>query len=276
VYVGSNDQKVYALDGATGAKKWEFLTGDRVYSSPAIGSDGSVYVGSVDRLIYALNGKTGAKKWQFQTEASVFSSPAVGADGTVYVGADKRVCALNGVTGVRKWEFLTTGWVDRSLAIGSDGTVYVGSSDQRVYALDGATGEKKWEFLTGGFVFSSPAIGADGTVYVGSDDQKIYAIGSESRGLIRSSWPKYRSNSQNIGRIAAGFSPLSIGYSQPIGLNLDIPVSPEFDTVLEYSTNLNQWTEQQRFGRQTNVPSIVVPLKLDQTKAMEYWRTRNQ
>jgi hypothetical protein len=57
---------------------------------------------------------------------------------------------------------------------------------------------------------------------------------------------------------------------------LDIPVSPDFDTILEYSTNLNQWSEQQRFGRQSGVPSIVVPLKIDQTKAMEYWRARNQ
>ena len=42
-----------------GAKIWEFKTGWHVYSSPAIGSDGTVYVGSYDKKVYALNGKTG-------------------------------------------------------------------------------------------------------------------------------------------------------------------------------------------------------------------------
>ena len=38
---------------------WEFETGDRVRSSPAIGSDGTVYVGSNDKKLYAI--KTDSK-----------------------------------------------------------------------------------------------------------------------------------------------------------------------------------------------------------------------
>ena len=277
VYVGSMDKKVYALNGATGAKKWEFLTGEGVSSSPAIGSDGTVYVGSYDKKVYALNGATGAKKWEFLTGEGVSSSPAIGSDGTVYVGSsDKKLYALNGATGAKKWEFKTGDSVYSSPAIGSDGTVYVGSGDKKVYALNSATGAKKWEFLTGGYVDSSPAIGSDGTVYVGSGDGKVYAIASSSEGLAKSPWPKFHANNLNTGEIPSGFGPLLIIYSPQSGLNLNIPVSPDFDTILEYSTNLNQWSEQQRFGRQTNVPSIVVPLKMDQTKSMEYWRTRNQ
>ena len=137
-------------------------------------------------------------------------------------------------------------------------------------------GGKKWEFLTGGGVFSSPAIGSDGTVYVGSWDKKVYALKSESLGLAKSPWPKFHANNLNTGKIASGFGPLMIIYSPQSGLNLDIPVSPDFDTILEYSTNLNQWSEQQRFSRQSGVPSIVVPLKIDQQKSTQYWRTRNQ
>ena len=54
VYVGSLDKKVYALDGQTGVKLWEFETGALVESSPAIGSDGTVYVGSHDNKLYAF------------------------------------------------------------------------------------------------------------------------------------------------------------------------------------------------------------------------------
>ena len=54
VYIGSYDNKVYALNGATGTKKWEFATGGDVESSPAIGTDGTLYIGSNDNQVYAL------------------------------------------------------------------------------------------------------------------------------------------------------------------------------------------------------------------------------
>jgi len=54
VYVGSGDTKLYAINGQSGVKLWEFETGDSKYgvrSSPAIGSDGTVYVGSNDKKL---------------------------------------------------------------------------------------------------------------------------------------------------------------------------------------------------------------------------------
>jgi len=182
---------------------------------------------------------------------------------------------LNGATGGKKWEFLCSG-SPAGAAIGSDGTVYVGCSDKKVYALDGTTGAKKWEFLTGREVYSCPSIGSDGTVYVGSYDGKLYAIKSDSQGLAKSPWPKFHANNQNTGKIASGSAPVVINYSLQNGLNIDIPISSDVDTILEYSTNLDEWIEQQRFGRQIDVPSINVPLKIDQRKEMEYWRTRSQ
>jgi len=59
VYVGSRDNKLYAINGKSGVKLWEFETGRGVYSSPAIGSDGTVYVGSKDNKLYAI--KTDSK-----------------------------------------------------------------------------------------------------------------------------------------------------------------------------------------------------------------------
>ena len=95
VYIGSHDNKLYALSGKSGVKLWEFETGDRVSSSSAIGPDGTVYVGSFDKKLYALSGKTGAKLWEFATGGSVLSSPAIGPDGTVYVGSsDKKLYAF--------------------------------------------------------------------------------------------------------------------------------------------------------------------------------------
>ena len=55
VYVGSKDNKLYALNGKSGLKLWEFKTGGAIGdSSPAIGPDGTVYVGSGDNNLYAI------------------------------------------------------------------------------------------------------------------------------------------------------------------------------------------------------------------------------
>ena len=97
VYVGSGwpDKKLYAINGKTGVKLWEFEAGRFVDCSPAIGSDGTVYVGSWDKKLYAINGKAGVKLWEFETGGIVDSSPAIGSDGTVYVGSkDKKLYAI--------------------------------------------------------------------------------------------------------------------------------------------------------------------------------------
>ena len=71
-----------------GSKLWEFETIGPVYSSPAIGSDGTIYVGVGDNKLHAINGKTGRKLWEFETGEGLLSDPAIAADGTVYVGSE--------------------------------------------------------------------------------------------------------------------------------------------------------------------------------------------
>src|SRR5205814_1393546 len=76
VYVGSDDDKLYAFNASTGALMWTATTGSYIYSSPAV-ADGVVYVGSYDAKLYAFNANTGATKWTATTASSVVSSPAV-------------------------------------------------------------------------------------------------------------------------------------------------------------------------------------------------------
>ena len=58
VYVGSDDNNVYALSAKTGAKLWSYTTGNYVDSSPAV-ANGVVYVGSGDGKVYAFGLKKG-------------------------------------------------------------------------------------------------------------------------------------------------------------------------------------------------------------------------
>jgi hypothetical protein len=73
---------------------WSFTTGYYVYSSPAVGSDGTIYVGSEDYKLYSLN-PDGSLQWSFPTAGGLYSSPAVGCDGSIYVGSlDSRLYAI--------------------------------------------------------------------------------------------------------------------------------------------------------------------------------------
>ncbi len=47
---------------APGTLKWSYATGGGIYSSPAVGPDGTIYVGSRDFSLYAIN-PDGTLKW---------------------------------------------------------------------------------------------------------------------------------------------------------------------------------------------------------------------
>jgi outer membrane protein assembly factor BamB len=101
LYVGSDDGKLYAVNGNTGAIAWSFQTNGPIVSSPAVATGGAqpvIVVGSNDGKVYFVldDGSEPREMAVFETIGkkadgtayAVRSSPAIGADGTVYVGAD--------------------------------------------------------------------------------------------------------------------------------------------------------------------------------------------
>ena len=178
--IGESDYSNTASANTFGLRelKWKYTTNDWVYSSPAIGSDGTIYVGSYDGYLYAIKPDS-SLKWKYKTEGYVQSSPAIGSDGTIYVGSnDNCLHAINPENGLREWTYSTNGWIESSPAVGSDGTIYVGSYNGYLYAIK-SDGFFKWTYKIGEFIHSSPAIGSDGTIYVGSSDGYLYAINSD-------------------------------------------------------------------------------------------------
>jgi hypothetical protein len=87
VYIGSDDDNLYAINAETGAEKWHYNTGANVISSPIVDLDGTIYVGSDNGNVYAIN-PNGNLKWFFPTGAAVRSSPAIGDDGFIHIGSD--------------------------------------------------------------------------------------------------------------------------------------------------------------------------------------------
>jgi hypothetical protein len=51
-----------------GNQIWSYTTGNAIYSSPAIGADGTLYVGSTDGNLYAIN-SNGSLRWSYTEPA---------------------------------------------------------------------------------------------------------------------------------------------------------------------------------------------------------------
>lgn len=81
VYVGSQDSVFWAVDSATGYKKWSYDTPWFTYGSPAIGADGKVYVPSWN--LDVIDGRQGTFQYSIPG-SSWLSTPVLGEDGTLY------------------------------------------------------------------------------------------------------------------------------------------------------------------------------------------------
>jgi outer membrane protein assembly factor BamB len=205
IYAPSTAGKLYAVDRATGTKKWELDLKTRLTSSPAV-AEGVVYLAAYDGNFYAVDAAAGKVKWQFKTGGEKrfsgrhlhgmqpasetmpdpfdcwLSSPVVWG-GAVYFGSgDHNVYALDAATGTLKWKFETGDVVHASPAI-DGGVLFVGSWDRNFYALDAATGKEKWRFKTGEDAdmhnqegIQSSAAVADGMVFFGCRDAHLYAL----------------------------------------------------------------------------------------------------
>lgn len=137
VYVGARDGYLYAIDAASGRRRWSFNHEiSWVNSSPAV-SGGIVYAGSSDgRFIHAVDVDTGEEIWRLETPSIVWSSPAIVA-GMLYVGDGAGLIhAVDRLSGERRWSYRVGNRI-LSSPVPSNGILYFGSDDGGVYALRG-------------------------------------------------------------------------------------------------------------------------------------------
>ncbi|MGB7843505.1 MAG: PQQ-binding-like beta-propeller repeat protein [Salinimicrobium sp.] len=201
LFIGSNDNNLYAINASSGELEWNYKTEGPINSTPVV-KEGKVMFLSYDGFFYALNQKDGTLEWKFRTGGeSIFKvkdyyngsfkpdfwdfylSSAVVNDNSVYFGSsDSNIYALDIDTGEKKWNYKTGGSVHSSPAI-SGNSLVVGSWDSNVYCLDVTTGKEKWTLSTGKDLKTYIWLGVqasasidDGVVYIGSRDAKFYAV----------------------------------------------------------------------------------------------------
>ena len=167
---------MYAIDAATGRKKWDYPTSKSwVVGTPAV-HDGTVYVGTSDGgKFLALDARTGRLRFVFLAKANIFSSAAVAGD-LVYFGSHNgRLYAVDRKTGKLVSEFQTeSSKTDSMGALNDDGSL----SDKAYAPVFGDFQDMYisfFRFLSVGAIFSSPVVD-QGTLYFGSADGRLYAI----------------------------------------------------------------------------------------------------
>src|SRR3990172_9165077 len=90
VFVGSDDNNLYAIDAATGKLKWQYTALGKVYTPAA--KDGLVFAASFDNNIYALD-SNGNLRWKTSTGSSM-ASPPIAYNNILYGGFDKYIYAI--------------------------------------------------------------------------------------------------------------------------------------------------------------------------------------
>ncbi len=172
VVVGSGDGKVYGFDASTGAQTWSVTTGGAVTSSPAV-SGGVAYIGSADGKLYAIDSTTGAVNWSVSTGAPVSTSPAVNTK-NVYVTNADGLFVYSLTTHALSWH--ASLHVSNSPSLYKN-TVVVGTPLGGVVAYNATSGVRLWVKGLGGAINSTAAIdGIKGIVYVGSTNKNVYAL----------------------------------------------------------------------------------------------------
>ncbi len=191
VYAASYDGKLYALNAATGAVRWDYpKEGDMgsIVARPLI-ADTTVYVCSSEdkeggkekrSRVYALDTTYGEFKWQSDSFADkLWTTPFV-AEGVVYVSTfDGQIHTLSTETGNSlPWKFQAeVGFVSSPMLY--EDTIFVGSFDHNLYAIKIGSDTALWKFPGDNWFWATPVV-EQGVVYAGCLDGRVYAIAVDS------------------------------------------------------------------------------------------------
>lgn len=217
LYFGNDTGGFFALDAATGNKRWSFHVTDlhpassgdssSISGAAAIGPDGTIYFGCENSYLYALQAD-GQLRWHFKAAEPIRSSPVVTSEGTVLFAAQDGYLYALDTEGFQLWEGFVGDVFYCSPAVDAAGNIivagYAGSAATgaatRFVSLD-ASGNLNWEVKISGYNDSSPNIAPDGSILIGAHDGRLYKLAG-SAPLMPNGWPRVQANRRQTGLAA--------------------------------------------------------------------------
>jgi hypothetical protein len=168
---------------------WRFHAKKKVFTSPAITSNGIVIVGSQDHHVYAI-APSGELMWSVDLGSDVDGSASISDSGAIYVGDDAGEVVRLDESGEIVWRTSVGGYVRGALSVARNGDVLVGTYGPapRVVRLD-SNGRIVGTFAIQGTgarefgIHGAPLEDDSGALFFGAQDDRVYAIGAQGEVL---------------------------------------------------------------------------------------------
>jgi serine/threonine protein kinase len=170
IYVGSRDQRLYALDGQKQRKLWHYDAGAPLRSTPTLHGD-TLFFGDDDGTMHAVQSSGGRGRWRVPLRGKIFASAAAGAGLIISATQAGRVVALNPTSGETIWEHFDGSPFYASPAV-LNNLVIVANGTGQVKGLDIASGKVIWTFQASGQVRATPAC-HDGLALIAALDGSV-------------------------------------------------------------------------------------------------------
>jgi len=164
VYVGSQDEYLYAIDLATGKEKWKFKAAP-IKVTPSVYQD-AVYVGDGDGWFHCLDAASGKERWKFEAGAEITSAANFSGGNVLFGCGDENLYCLS-AHGKLVWKFKVAGGpVLGSPAIAGERT-FVSGCDSTLHVIDITKGTELGAVALQGQTGSTTAVVGD-HLYVGT------------------------------------------------------------------------------------------------------------
>lgn len=205
VFIGDGAGNIFALDAASGAKKWSAALGSAAAGLLVNGNE--LVAGAVNGTVTFYNTADGtvisSLKFPCMTDISGF---AVGNDKrTVYLPAKTAMCSFDLETRAILVESLSV--ADNNLyepVVAPNGNVYVAGKDNCVYCLDKDLTKVIWKYQhtdaagksVNAFNYSHPCVDTENHLYITSGQTGNVSYIFNADGTVKESWTYGSSNQQ--------------------------------------------------------------------------------
>lgn len=205
VFIGDGAGNIFALDAASGSKKWSAALGSAAAGLLVNGNE--LVAGAVNGTVTFYNTTDGtvitSLKFACMTDISGF---AVGNDKrTVYLPAKTAMCSFDLETRAILVESLSV--ADNNLyepVVAPNGNVYVAGKDNCVYCLDKDLTRVVWKYqhtdaagkVVNAFNYSHPCVDTENHLYITSGQAGNVSYIFNADGKVKESWTYGSSNQQ--------------------------------------------------------------------------------